>query len=136
MATPKGRHLHSCRWRLFFHAPMIERMNDLPPEERLAKLRALEEWLDWQLNATRQKIRTLEAKIEQERKAAARAWAEQRWKLEPARDRRTVLHRGGCGIWKGEHGYLDRQQVLLALEDETLNVEMCGVCNPETGLPG
>ena len=111
-------------------------MPDLPPAERLAKLRALEEWLDWQLNTTRAKIRTVEAQMEQEKKAAARAFAEQRWKLEPARDRRTVLHRGGCGIWKKEHGYLEREEVLLALEDESMSVEMCAVCNPEPGLRG
>jgi hypothetical protein len=111
-------------------------MNDMPPEERLAKLAALEEWLDYQLRTTRAKIRTLQAEVERDRKATARAWAEQRWKLEPARDRRTVLHRGGCGIWKGDHGFLTRDEALLALEDESLHVEMCGVCNPEPGLRG
>lgn len=109
-------------------------MNDLTPEERLAKLRALEEWLDYQLRSTRAKIRTVEAEEERGRKAAARAWAEQRWKLEPARNRRTVLHRGGCGIWKGETGFVTREEALLALEDESLDVQMCGVCNPEPGL--
>jgi hypothetical protein len=109
-------------------------MNDMLPEERLAKLSALEEWLDYQLRTTRAKIRTLQAEVERHRKAEARAWAEQRWKLEPARDRRTVLHRGGCGIWKGETGFLERSEVLLALEDDSLSVEMCGVCNPEPGL--
>jgi hypothetical protein len=111
-------------------------MNDMPPEERLTKLSALEEWLDYQLRTTRAKIRTLQAEIERGRKAEARAWAEQRWKLEPARDRRTVLHRGGCGIWKGNHGFLSPDEALLALEDESLHVEMCGVCNPEPGLRG
>ncbi|CAM5605115.1 DUF6233 domain-containing protein [Streptomyces coeruleorubidus] len=106
----------------------------MPPEERLAKVRALEEWLDWQLNATRAKRRTLEAQVERERKAAQRAWQEQRWKLEPARNRRTVLHRGGCGIWKGETGFVTREEALLALEDDSLTVEMCSVCNPESGL--
>lgn len=109
-------------------------MSDLPSTERLAKLRALEEWLDWQLGNTRARIRTLEAEMDRDRKQAQRAWAEARWKLEPARDRRSVLHRGGCGIWKGEHGYLERREVLEALGDETLVVEMCGVCRPETGL--
>ncbi|MBZ6211688.1 hypothetical protein KVH31_34900 [Streptomyces olivaceus] len=109
-------------------------MSDLPPAERLAKLYALEEWLDWQLNSTRAKIRTVEADVERARVQERRAWAEARWKLEPARDRRSVLHRGGCGIWKGEHGYLERREALEALADETLAVEMCGVCRPETGL--
>jgi hypothetical protein len=109
-------------------------MNDMPPEERLAKLSALEEWLDYQLRTTRARLQTLQAEVERGRKAEARAWAEQRWKLEPARDRRTVLHRGGCGIWKGGHGFLSRDEALLALGDESLHVEMCQVCNPEPGL--
>lgn len=109
-------------------------MNDMPSGERLAKLQALEEWLDYQLRTTRAKIRTLQAEMERERKAEQRAWVEQRWKLEPARDRRTVLHRGGCGIWKGEHGFLTREEALLAMDDESLHVEMCSVCNPEPGL--
>lgn len=113
-------------------------MSDLPPAERLAKLRALEEWLAWQLGDTRRKIRQLEADMDRDRKAAARAWAEARWKLEPTRgeDRRSVLHRGGCGIWKGEHGFLSRREALLALEDETLSVELCSVCNPGPSLQG
>jgi hypothetical protein len=109
-------------------------MNDMSLEERLAKLLALEEWLDWQLRDTRRKIQTVRADLDRAREAKQRAWAESRWKLEPARDRRTVLHRGGCGIWKGGHSYLERKEVLLALEDDTLDVEMCGVCRPETGL--
>lgn len=110
-------------------------MNDMPPEQRLAKLRALEEWLDWQLNSTRAKIRTVEAEVERDRRQRERAYAEARWKLEPTREgRRTVLHRGGCSIWQGEVGYLERQEVLLALEDDTITVEMCQVCNPEPGL--
>lgn len=109
-------------------------MSDLSPEERLAKQRTLREWLAWQLRVTDATIRTLEAEVEQAKRQAQRAHAEARWKLEPARDRRSVLHRGGCGIWKGEHGYLERREVLEALADETLVVEMCGVCRPETGL--
>lgn len=111
-------------------------MSDLPPEERLAKQRVLREWLAWQLRVTDATIRTLEAEVEHVKQQAQRAHAEARWKLEPARDRRSVLHRGGCGIWKGEHGYLDRHEVLEALADETLIVETCGVCNPKSGLEG
>lgn len=116
--------------------PSIEHVNDLSPADRLAKLRTLEEWLDWQLNATRQKIRTTEAQIERDRHQAARAYAEMRWKLQPSRngDRRATLHRGGCGIYKNEHGYLERSDVLLALDDDSLAVEMCEICKPETGL--
>ncbi|MEV8248130.1 DUF6233 domain-containing protein [Streptomyces rochei] len=111
-------------------------MSDLPPEERLAKQRTLREWLAWQLRVTDATIRTLEAEVEQAKRQAQRAHAEARWKLEPTRDRRSVLHRGGCGIWKGEHGYLERHEVAEALADDTLVVEMCGVCNPGPGLEG
>ena len=111
-------------------------MSDLTPAERLAKLRALEEWLAWQLADTRRKIRQVEADEEQARRRAARAWAEARFKLEPVRgeERRSVLHRGGCGMWKGDHGFLDRQEALLALEDESMAVEECQVCNPGPAL--
>lgn len=40
-------------------------MSDLTPAERLAKLRTLEQWLDWQLHDTRRKIQTLERQAEQ-----------------------------------------------------------------------
>lgn len=40
--------------------PRIEHMPDLSPSERLAKLRAVEAWLDWQLRDTRRRIADLE----------------------------------------------------------------------------
>ncbi|MCX5601641.1 DUF6233 domain-containing protein [Streptomyces phaeochromogenes] len=107
----------------------------MPPAERLAKLSALEQWLDWQLHDTRRKIRQLTAQVEQERRRRERAHAEQRWKLEPRRGtREAILHRGGCGQWTRQMGYLTRQEVLLALTDDELKIEPCGICRPETGL--
>ncbi len=38
-------------------------MSDLSPVERLAKLRALEEWLAWQLDQTRRKIQAVEQQV-------------------------------------------------------------------------
>jgi hypothetical protein len=109
----------------------------MPPEERLTKLRTLEEWLDYQLRTTRARIATLEADVERDRRQRERAYREQRWKLQPSRaagDRTTTLHRGGCTMWQKEMGYLDRSEVLLALDDEDTIVEMCQICRPETGL--
>lgn len=40
--------------------PTLEHMSDLTPVDRLAKLRALEEWLDWQLRDTRRRIEQAE----------------------------------------------------------------------------
>ena len=112
-------------------------MNDLSPSERLDKLRAVEAWLDWQLRQTRARIATLEAEAERERRQRERARAEMQWKLQPSRaagDRTSILHRGGCTMWKNEMGYLSREDVMLALQDDTMTVEMCGICKPETGL--
>lgn len=116
--------------------PNIEHMNDLSPVERLSKLRALEEWLAWQLHNTRQKIRTTEADIERDRRQRKRAHAEAHWKVEASRagDRRSILHRGGCGQYKNELGLLEREDVVLLLQDDSMTIEMCGICRPETGL--
>lgn len=112
-------------------------MNDMRPEERLAKLRTLEEWLDYQLRTTRARIATLQADIERDRRQREQARREQQWKLQPSRaagDRTSTLHRGGCTLWTSEMGYLSREDVLLALQDDTMTVEMCQICRPETGL--
>lgn len=108
----------------------------MPPGERLAKLRTLEEWLDYQLRTTRARIRDLQDEMERERRQQQRARAEQQWKLQPDRARKRVstLHRGGCTLWTSEMGYLSRDEALLALDDETMTIEMCGICRPETGL--
>ncbi|MEV6742524.1 DUF6233 domain-containing protein [Streptomyces sp. NPDC051104] len=111
-------------------------MNDLSTGDRLEKLRTLEAWLDWQLKQTCARIRTLEAELERERRQQQRAREETSWKLQPDRARKRVstLHRGGCTMWKSEMGYLSREDVLLALDDDTMTIEMCGICRPETGL--
>ena len=116
--------------------PIFEHVNDLSPEERLEKLRTLESWLDWQLRTTRDRIRDLQAEMERDRRQQQRARAEGAWKLQPdrARARASILHRGGCTLWEGAAGYLSREDVLLALDDETMTIEMCGICRPETGL--
>ena len=118
--------------------PIFERVNDLSPEERLEKLRTLEAWLDWQLRTTRDRIRDLQAEMERDRRQQQRARAEAAWKLQPdrARARTSILHRGGCTLWEGAAGYLSRDEVLLALDDDTMTIEMCGICRPETGLEG
>jgi nitrile hydratase subunit alpha len=114
-------------------APRIERVNDLPPD--VHRLRVIETYLQLQLDQVREALRQAEKREADERRARQRAYAEQHWKLQPRRGtRECVLHRGGCGQWKRQMGYLDREEVLLALEDEAIAVEMCQVCRPETGL--
>ncbi|MEU9535863.1 DUF6233 domain-containing protein [Streptomyces sp. NPDC048213] len=100
----------------------------------LEKNRALEAWLEYQLKLTRKRIRDLSAQEDQQLRARQRARAEQAWKLQPGRTAAvSLLHRGGCTLYKGSHGgYLDRDAALAALAEP--GVEPCGICRPETGL--
>ncbi|MCX4451622.1 DUF6233 domain-containing protein [Streptomyces sp. NBC_01789] len=100
----------------------------------LEKNRALEAWLEYQLRLTRERIRELTAREDQQLRARQRARAEQAWALQPGRSAAvSLLHRGGCTLYKGSHdGYLDRDAALAALAEPS--VEPCGICRPETGL--
>ncbi|MFD5786742.1 DUF6233 domain-containing protein [Streptomyces sp. NPDC127037] len=100
----------------------------------LEKNRALAAWLEYQLKLTRERIRELAAQEDQQLRARQRARAEQAWALQPGRSAAiSLLHRGGCTLYKGSHnGYLDRHQALLALAEP--GVEPCQICRPQTGL--
>lgn len=114
----------------------LERMSDLPAEERLAKNRAVLEWMEWQVSQQRAKVRTLEAEVEQEARRRERARIEMSWKIQPKRaeDGRPILHRGGCALFQNQMGYLDRTEAIIALTDDELKTECCEICRPETGL--
>lgn len=108
-------------------------MNDLPSD--VNRLRVIVTYLRLQLQQAEAALHTAEAREERERKQQQRAYAEQHWKLEPRRGTRTaILHRGGCGQWRRQLGYLDREEVQLALADDELTIEMCQICRPEGGL--
>ncbi|MFF1358686.1 DUF6233 domain-containing protein [Streptomyces sp. NPDC058297] len=112
-------------------------MSDLSPSERLAKLAALEEWLEWQLGDTRRKIRETEQAIEEDRRRRERAHAELNFKIEPKRAGRDAkLHRGGCNLYKNEMGYISRGDARIALELTDPPIEPCDICNPVPGLQG
>lgn len=110
-------------------------MSDLSPSERLAKLAALEEWLEWQLMDTRRKKRETEQAVEEERRRRERAHAELNFKIEPKRAGRDAkLHRGGCGLYKNQMGYINRDDAVIALEMTDPPIEPCAICNPVPGL--
>ncbi|MEU9761730.1 DUF6233 domain-containing protein [Streptomyces sp. NPDC047987] len=99
----------------------------------LDKNRALAEWLEYQLRQVRARIRDLERAEEQDRWRRERARIEQIWKLQPQRaGTPAMLHRGGCGLYKTELGYLNREEALIALAEP--DIEPCEVCRPEAGL--
>ncbi|MFD0555363.1 DUF6233 domain-containing protein [Streptomyces rectiviolaceus] len=111
-------------------------MSDLPLEQRLAKNRAVLEWLEWQVSQQRLKVRELEVQVEQDRKRRERARIEMSWKIQPKRadEGRPILHRGGCNLFQNEMGYLSRMDAVIALTDDEVKAECCAVCRPETGL--
>ncbi|MEV0492282.1 DUF6233 domain-containing protein [Streptomyces atratus] len=95
--------------------------------------RALAEWLEWQLRQVRNRIRELEVKAEQERRARERARAGQPWKIQPKRSGETaMLHRGGCSLYSAQLGFINRQEAMIALTEP--GIEHCQICNPQTGL--
>ncbi|MFJ9683552.1 DUF6233 domain-containing protein [Streptomyces sp. NPDC101194] len=99
----------------------------------LDKKRALADWLEWQLRQVRNRICELEVKERQEVRARERARAEQSWKIQPKRSGETaLLHRGGCGLFKSELGFLTRDEAIIAMAEP--DIEPCEVCRPETGL--
>ncbi|MER6499181.1 DUF6233 domain-containing protein [Streptomyces sp. NPDC001455] len=99
----------------------------------LDKNRALEQWLEYQLRQVRARIRDLERAEEQDRRRRERARIEQIWKLQPQlAGTPAMLHRGGCGLYKTELGYLNREEAIIALAEP--DIEPWEVCRPETGL--
>ncbi|MET8747704.1 DUF6233 domain-containing protein [Streptomyces sp. NPDC004728] len=99
----------------------------------LDKNRVLEQWLQWQLRQVQGRIRDLEVQEEQERRRKERARAERSWKIQPKRSGDTaLLHRGGCGLYSAQFGFLDREEALIALAEP--DIEPCQICNPQTGL--
>ncbi|MEW2491674.1 DUF6233 domain-containing protein [Streptomyces sp. NPDC048411] len=124
-------------------------MSDPGSISRLDKLRALQEWLDWQLRQTQGRIRELEAQERQERQQQ-----EQRKRGKPrieerrSRERRprtpdwgiddigigtlrSEVHRGDCFAAGKRLRAISREQALAALAD---GAPACEVCRPDTAL--
>ncbi|MFD9605294.1 DUF6233 domain-containing protein [Streptomyces sp. NPDC056441] len=99
----------------------------------LDKNRALVDWLRYQLRQAENRVRELEVKELQEQRARERARAEQSWKIQPKRSGETaMLHRGGCGLYSAQLGFINRQEAIIALDEP--DIEACQICNPQTGL--
>lgn len=104
-------------------------MNE-PEPSRLDKLRAVETYLQWQLDRIRKNIADEEARLATQQPATA-------WRLQhlPGGTRgRGLLHRDGCPFDDDRSGVLDWDAAVVALGEET--VEVCEACRPEVGLRG
>ncbi|MFC9627393.1 DUF6233 domain-containing protein [Streptomyces sp. NPDC056930] len=99
----------------------------------LDRNRALVDWLRYQLRQAENRVRELEVKELQEQRAGERARAEQSWKIQPKRSGETaMLHRGGCGLYSAQLGFINRQEAIIAMNEP--DIEACQICKPETGL--
>ncbi|MER6534663.1 DUF6233 domain-containing protein [Streptomyces sp900105755] len=103
-------------------------MSDLTPVERLAKLRALEQWLDWQLRDTRRKIEEGEKWLaanggyvtEQERKAGQAVG--------------VTLHAADCAHIQQPTAVLTEAEARFALNKDGGFTHPCEHCHPERAL--
>lgn len=103
-------------------------MTDLSPVERLAKLRTLADWLEWQLRDTRRKIEAVEQQVrattgyvtEQERKAGQAVG--------------VTIHAADCAKIQQPVATLDATQAQYALvKDDGFN-HPCQHCRPDKAL--
>ncbi|MCX4538405.1 DUF6233 domain-containing protein (plasmid) [Streptomyces sp. NBC_00841] len=117
---------------------------------RLDKLRALQEWLDWQLRQTRGRIQQLEAQERQEEQRAQERSERGKPRVEERRrgerrpripdwgiddigvgTPRSEVHRGDCFAAGKRLRAISREQALAALAD---GAPPCEVCRPDTAL--
>ncbi|MFD4863499.1 DUF6233 domain-containing protein [Streptomyces atratus] len=53
--------------------------------------------------------------------------------MQPKRSGETaMLHRGGCGLYSAQLGFINRQEAITAMNEP--DIEVCRICKPETGL--
>lgn len=111
-------------------------MHDLNPEERLAKHRAVEAWLEYQLQQTRQTIAELEKQAANWERMQEVAYRENRFTIEPTRTDEGLdrLHRGGCHKQPAPRDFYLPAELASVLGQR--RVDACETCNPLPGLRG
>lgn len=103
-------------------------MSDLTPAERLVKLRALEEWLDWQLRDTRRKIE----QVEQQARATGGYVTEQERKAGQAVG--VTIHLATCTHIGQPVATLDEAGARFALAKDRGFMHPCEHCRPDREL--
>lgn len=100
----------------------------MQPAERLAKLRTLEQWLDWQLRDTRRKIEALETA---DRPAVGYVIEP---KAHPAHPRPALIHRADCTMAQRKTSPVDDNQARIGLTKDPANIAACEFCAPGDSL--
>lgn len=103
-------------------------MSDLPPDERLAKLRTLAEWLDWQLRDTRRKIHSLEQMAQR----PARYVIEP--KQHPKHPLPALIHLADCTMTQRKTTPVDAHAAKLGITKDPENIAACEFCAPSSRL--
>ncbi|PAZ15698.1 hypothetical protein CLM62_12950 [Streptomyces sp. SA15] len=103
-------------------------MSDLPRAERLAKLRALEEWLDWQLHDTRRKIRDLETA------ATPPASYVIEPKQHPKHPAPALIHLAGCTMADRKTSPVEADAARIGLTKDPEHIAACEFCAPGKAL--
>jgi hypothetical protein len=103
-------------------------VNDLSPVERLAKLRALEEWLAWQLDNTRRKIKAVK---QQARAATGYITEPERKAGQPVG---VTIHTADCTKIQQAVTSLDATKAQYALIQDPGFNHPCEHCRPDRAL--
>lgn len=103
-------------------------MSDLSPTERLAKLRALEEWLDWQLRDTRRKI----TQTEQQMQDQVGYISEQA--IREGHPLGATIHRATCIKIERAVTTLTADEARQALTNDATFFGSCKTCDPWKAL--
>jgi hypothetical protein len=103
-------------------------MTELSSVERLAKLRALEEWLTWQLQHTRRKIGDLEWRVR-----ATDGYVSER-ERRAGRPTGTTIHVADCARIDHPVATLDATKAQFALVKDGGFHHPCEHCRPDKAL--
>lgn len=106
----------------------LEHMSDLTPVERLAKLRTLADWLDWQMRDTRRKI----AEVEEQARVTTGYVTEQ--KRRAGQPIGVTIHAADCVKIQQPVATLDATEAQYALVKDDGFTHPCQHCRPDKAL--
>jgi hypothetical protein len=103
-------------------------MTDLPPAERLAKLRTLEEWLAWQLDQTRRNIAAVEREVQQEAGYIVEK------EIREGHPLGATIHLATCTMVQRETRTVSADEARHALTKDKQFFQACEFCAPAASL--
>jgi hypothetical protein len=107
--------------------PRIEHVTELSPAERLARYRAVEAWLQWQLAQTRRTI----ADLEQQQRPARYVIEPKKHPQDPAP---ALIHLADCTMPNRKTSPVDADSARLGLTKDAENIAACEFCAPDKTL--